>query len=363
MESYWVDGALAFGLKCAPFIFTKITEFVLRCLSRRGVGGVYGYLDDYLVVGDTQEECRAKQAVLLNILRSLGFHIAWKKIISPTQVVRYLGLEFDSIKMELRLPGDKLAKTKELVVTFRGKKCCKKKELQVLAGHLAHASQVVRGGRTFSRRIINLLKYIPEDGKVVHIPEWMVDDLTWWKNFIEIFNGKAKWIKVTNTEQPQVETDSSMTGFGARWEGDWVAGVWEESRDLESLLFLEHHYAKTPGDVDEEKDINLLELWPVLAALDRWGETWRDHKVVIWTDNTQVQSMIATGRSKSIRAMWWLRELFWRVCLYNVHLISKRITSKENKVADYISRLFDVKNKGTLPPTFSNWLCCFQVTD
>ena len=362
-KSYWVDSALAFGLKCAPFIFQQITEFVIRCLSRRGIGGVYGYLDDYLVVADSQEECRSKQAVLLDLLRRLGFHIAWKKVVAPNQVVRYLGLEFDSIKMEIRLPSDKVKKTMEMVKDFRGKKCCSRKELQSLAGYLAHASQVVRGGRTFSRRIINLIKYIPEDGKVVHIPEWLEGDLTWWKNFIEIFNGKARWIQVYSKEIPQVETDSSKSGFGARWGEDWVAGVFDEKRDEESKVFLEHHYAKTPGEVDEKYDINLLELWPVLATLDRWGETWRNHKVVIWTDNTQVQSMIATGRSKSIRAMWWLRELFWRVCLYNVHLVSKRISTKENTVADYISRLFDKKNKGTLPPTFSSPLCCFQVTD
>ena len=95
------------------------------------------------------------------------------------------------------------------------------------AGYLAEASQVVRGGRTFSRRIINLIKYIPEDGKAVHIPEWLQGDLTWWKNFLHIFNGKARWIKVTGEGIPQVETDSSKSGFGAHWLGDWVAGVWD----------------------------------------------------------------------------------------------------------------------------------------
>ena len=59
-NQFFVDCELAFGLKCAPYIFTKLTEFVLRCMDRRGIQGVYGYLDDFLVMGYTQEECRFK---------------------------------------------------------------------------------------------------------------------------------------------------------------------------------------------------------------------------------------------------------------------------------------------------------------
>ena len=361
-EDYYLDCSLSFGLKCAPYIFTQITEFVIRCLGRRGVYGIFGYLDDYLVMGDSQEECRSKQTVLIELLRQLGFHIAWKKIMGPSQVTRYLGLELDSINMEIRLPSDKVERTRSLIKEFRNKKVCSRKDLQVLSGYLAHASQVVKGGRTFSRRIINLIKYIPDDGKVVHIPSWLGEDLKWWVSFIDIFNGKAKMVQPSVDGSPQVETDSSKSGFGARWDGDWLAGVWDQEREQESITYLDHHWSKSPEEVVEDDDINILELWPVLASLDRWGEVWRDRKVVIWTDNTQVQSMILTGRSKSIKAMWWLRELFWRSCLYNIHIVSRRISTKQNLVADYLSRLFDSRSKGTLPPSLKDWLCCFQET-
>ena len=357
-DEYYLDCSLSFGLKCAPFIFTKLTEFVIRCLKRRNIHRVYGYLDDFLVMGESRQECRESQAILIEILRSLGFHIAWKKVISASQVVRYLGIEFDSIAMELRLPSDKVQKTLDLVCEFKEKACCRKQELQVLAGYLAHASQVVRGGRTFSRRIINLIRFLPDGEKLVHIPQWMKEDLVWWKNFIEIFNGKAKVIQCSLAPSVKIETDSSMSGFGARWDGDWLAGVWSEDKEGESATYLDHHWAKEPTEYDPVDDINLLELWPVLAAVERWGDYWRNSKITVLTDNTQVKWMIATGRSKSIKAMWWLRELFWRCCVYNIQLVSKWISTKENTVADYLSRLSDPKSRGSLPPSFNEWLCC-----
>ena len=357
-HEYYEDGALSFGLRCAPFIFTQLTEFVIRCMNRRGIQGVFGYLDDFIIVADTLEDCSRRQAVMLSLLRRLGFHIAWKKVISPSTCVRYLGLNIDSIKMEVSLPQDKLKRLVELVDSFSDKATATKKELQELCGHLAHASRVVRGGRTFSRRVINLLKFMGDKVKVVRLPEWFKDDIHWWRRFCMLFNGAAKILRPCD-EGPVVDTDSSMTGFGACCEGDWLVGAWKNKAYLELYsMFEDHHILKPPSEYDETADINLLEVWPVVAAASRWGSQWSGRKVVIRTDNTQVQQMINTGRSRSIRCMWWLRELFWLSVVYNFHLVAKRVTSKDNIIADYLSRVTDTRCIKGLPVLMVDSFCC-----
>ena len=83
---------------------------------------------------------------------------------------RYLGLDIDSIRMEIRLPKDKLEKLVNLLKKYVGKSTISKKELESLGGLLAHCSHVVDGGRTHSRRFYDLYKVIlknkPKKGKV-----------------------------------------------------------------------------------------------------------------------------------------------------------------------------------------------------
>ena len=43
------DVRLSFGLRCAPFIFTEISNFIVRTMSRLGFPYVANYLDDFLV--------------------------------------------------------------------------------------------------------------------------------------------------------------------------------------------------------------------------------------------------------------------------------------------------------------------------
>ena len=123
-QEYYEDGALSFGLRCAPFIFTQLTEFVIRCMKRRGIDNVFGYLDDFIIVADTVEECTRRQGILIGLLRRLGFRIAWKKLISPSTCVQYLGLIINSVKMEVSLPQNKLNKLVDLVDTFVGEVNC-----------------------------------------------------------------------------------------------------------------------------------------------------------------------------------------------------------------------------------------------
>ena len=51
---WYQDNCLCFGLACAPYLYTQITEFIVRCMSRKGVARVFGYLDDVLVIWDSE---------------------------------------------------------------------------------------------------------------------------------------------------------------------------------------------------------------------------------------------------------------------------------------------------------------------
>lgn len=145
-ESIFTDNCLSFGLRCAPSIFTRLTEFMVRCMAWRGYHQVYGYIDDFLVVGFTLEECNEGLHQLLQLLRVLGFYVSWDKIDSPSQVIKYLGSNIDTCLMELSLPVHKLSRVKDLVKAFQGYTHANKRQILVLAGFLSHCSQVVRGG-------------------------------------------------------------------------------------------------------------------------------------------------------------------------------------------------------------------------
>ena len=357
---YLTDNCLCFGLSCAPYIFSRITDFLVRGMGRRGHSGVFGYLDDFLVVADSEEECGKKLQVLISFVRWLGFAIAWDKVVSPTQVATYLGIEIDSIKMEFRLPDKKLVKIKALVLQYESATTATKKELQVLAGHLSHASSVVRGGRTFSRRLLNLVKYLPDSPRSVPLPGWFKPDLSWWANLMETFNGAARVIRSQTTLEGHVATDSSMTGFGSVWGSDWFLGTWDPGMITVLNTVPDHHIEKPPEDYSDDMNINILELWPILVSAKRWGSQWSGRKVRILTDNTQVLHMINTGRSASVPCMFWIRELFWLSYIYNFHAVASYIGTKDNILPDYLSRWYDPRLKASLPHPLTSHLCCLQ---
>ena len=286
-EEVFLDHCLVFGLKCAPYIFTQLTEFIVRSMVRKGFLDVYGYLDDFLVVAETEIDCKRKMSALIDLLQGLGFVVAWRKVVPPSQVVTYLGIELDSVQMELRLPQKKLIRLRNLVDEFRGRKHCSLKELQVLAGHLSHASTVVKGGRTFSRRIINLAKFLREKTELISLPDWFFADLDWWIAFCACFNGSAKIIGDDRSSEIVLQTDSSLSGFGARCGPLWFLGVWHLPQPPDD--FPMDHWEVSPMDYCKEMHINQLELWPILVAARKWGPSWRDCKIRVFTDNTQWQ--------------------------------------------------------------------------
>jgi len=340
-DQYYVDTRLCFGLRCAPSIFNRMSSFIVRCMARHGYDFIVHYLDDFCIVHKNPNMVREAQQALISLLHTLGFSISWPKVISPTQVVKFLGIILDSTCLELRLPDGKLEALIALLKDFLKMKQASKRQLQSLCGTLAHCATVVKGGRTFSRRVIDLTNSLRQWHHKTRLNEDFKKDICWWLSFVKVFNGKAKVLRPDIVQAPLLQCDSSMSGFGIYYDGDWRAGVWHQDTTVYPPVVKNLPQWVTPSGVPQEvlRNINILELYPILVATQQWGASWQDKRVIIYTDNTQVQAMINTGRSCNKVAMAWLREIFWSSAIYNFHVTARRITSKDNVISDRLSRL------------------------
>ena len=111
--TYLVDTRLMFGASQAVGIFHRLSNALVRMIQSRISGGtVINYLDDFLIIAPTKEECQNILDISLKLILSVGFEINWKKVCYPATQVTFLGIMLDSEKMYMYIPADKLAEIK-----------------------------------------------------------------------------------------------------------------------------------------------------------------------------------------------------------------------------------------------------------
>jgi hypothetical protein len=174
-------------------------------------------------VGDTYEECLQAWVALITLLLELGFEINYSKLEAPENSMVFLGIELNSIAMQLSLPKEKLSSIRSVIIDFMGRTRATKRQLQSLAGKLGHAAKVVRGGRTFLRRILNCINKLHRPYHKARIKGNVLKDIQWWHSFMAHFNGTAAFIDATQAQT--VVTDSCLIGGGAFYAGDLI-GMW-----------------------------------------------------------------------------------------------------------------------------------------
>ena len=238
-DMWFVDNRMCFGLRLGPQYFDQISNLIcltlIECCSLRMVN----YLDDFIVIANCYSDCVKAQNVVISALRYLGFHISYGKVSDPSRCTVYLGIEIDSVAMELRLPEGKLLKLIDLLDMYIERKRISKHDLECIGGLLSHCAHVVRGGRIFCRRIFQLYKLMCRDGKrYVKLPDEVKGDLVWWRQFCRVFNGKSK-INNQLFDHPMV-SDSSFKGYGVYLGADWLAGSWSDTEIIPLNSDCEH---------------------------------------------------------------------------------------------------------------------------
>ena len=107
---------------------------------------------------------RHQQQQCMQCVRRPGLPVEPDKDEGPATTITFLGMELDSVALEIRLPQEKLSQLKAVLASWRGRKVCRKRDLLSLIGLLSHACKAVRAGRSFLRRLIDLstiAKHLP----------------------------------------------------------------------------------------------------------------------------------------------------------------------------------------------------------
>lgn len=112
----YVDAALLFGLRSAPKIFTAVANGLEWRLRLEGLQQVFHYLDDFLIVAQSESpQCGEELQKLLLILSRLGVPVAEEKLMGPTVCLTFLGIELDTARINRQLLREKLTELQQLV--------------------------------------------------------------------------------------------------------------------------------------------------------------------------------------------------------------------------------------------------------
>ena len=320
-ETY-VDGALPFGLRSAPKLFTAIADALLWILGRHAISDALHYLDDYLIMGPPDSKlCGHALQTSLEVCHTLGLRIAEHKLDGPATAIPFLGILIDTADGTLKLPPEKLSRLRSLLASWRGRKCCKKRELLSLIGQLQHASRVVRSGRTFLRRMIDLSSVPKELHHRVRLNVAFRSDLQWWSLFLADWNGISLLSSVCKAPPSATVTSDASGGWGCgafTTTGEWFQFQWPPSwKDIH---------------------ITVKELLPIIVACAVWGKQWRGKTICCLCDNAAVVAILRSGTSKNPLAMHLMRCLFFYTASHQLILTPQHVPGKLNTAADHLSR-------------------------
>jgi hypothetical protein len=325
---YYYHTRLAFGCRSSCVIFDKLSQAICWIAKNNyGIATIFHVLDDFLTL-DRPDYCAERtMAVLMMIFHRLTIPIAAHKTMGPCTVLEYLGIELDSIKMQARLPENKVQRILQFLDSFLARKTCTKRELLQLLGHLYFASRVVLAGRSFVSYLLTLSTTAKELYHHVHLTKACREDLYMWRRFLESWNGVSLFhqTNLTVAADWELATDAASTvGHGGYFQGRWFCEVWPV--DLPRLT-------------DNTLSMAFLELYPITVAAMLWGAEWSTKRILFHCDNMATVEIIRKGRSRAPDVMKLLRRLTWCSVLHNFSVYAKFVPGKVNIIADALSRL------------------------
>lgn len=318
---YYFDMCLPFGMRSSPFIFTCFADALLWILVNKfSIPSICHYLDDFLLAGHSLQDCLLKRDKVFLAFSLLGVPISEDKLEGPAQVLTFLGIEIDVQASTLRLPLPKLTELRGLVLLWSTRRKCIKRELLSLIGSLSFACRVIKPGRIFLRRLIDLAHSVRSLHHHIDISVSVREDLAMWSVFLQSWNGCSFFQQPTTSSFAlNLFTDASKLGLGAFFHNQWISEPWPDD---------------TVGI-----NIALLELFSVFTAISTWPNQLQHRSICVFTDNEAIVTIWASGSSKDAVISALMRSMFFLCTRHNISISFKHVPGVDNVYADLLSRL------------------------
>ena len=137
--------SLPFGSRSSPAIFNQFAGLLSWLFVQIGeIPTVTHYLDDYFFVTSTKVLSQANLKSAINLCEYLGVPLAVNKMVGPSTLVTYLGIQIDSASLTISLPENKLIKLVNMLAAWDAKSTCTKWGLLSLVGSLSFVCKVVK---------------------------------------------------------------------------------------------------------------------------------------------------------------------------------------------------------------------------
>ena len=272
-----------------------------------------------MVAGDSRT-AEYQRDILLATFEKLKVPIEQSKLEGSLTCMCYLGIEVDTISLQLRLPSSKLASLKETLAACICLKTMTKRDLQRLTGLLQFATKVVRPGRLFLRRLYALQDIGNHPNHFVCLNQAARADIMWWYIFVERWNGiSLLWDLGMVDAHEQVYSDAS---------GSWGCGTYQDPYWFQ--LEWSPRLLQLP--------IAVKELIPVVLAAATFGHRWSGKVVKFVMDNAAVVEVIKATYSKELHMMHLIRLLVFYATKFDFWFTATHIPGKLNTLADALSR-------------------------
>lgn len=312
---------LPFGLTCSPRIFSKMLRPCIIWLRNKGVR-LTAYLDDIFICASSVEVLNRHCSLTLELLSSLGFPPNYaKSVLVPSQSLLHLGYLWDSTRMSLSLPSQKILKTKVFASQLLSSQLFTLRKLSSFIGLLVSHSNAFSYAPIHYRTLqlfFNTLLQTHNWEDLVSLPSDALEEVIWWSNCPLnldpiLINDK----KVSFT----IHTDASSSGWGSWSSSNQEAfGSW--------------------SDKEQSFHINYLELLAIWFSLNCFVSQIKNKCVHIVTDNISAMFYVKKMGGTHSSQMCKLAIKIWKFCIvHNTWLRTSYIPSLDNCLADSLSRL------------------------
>ena len=336
--AYYFDKCLPMGCRTSCAIFERFS-CALQWIARNKLHIRYTthILDDFIFLGPPGSNMtRQALSSFLDFCQQCNIPIKKEKTVLPSSCVTCHGIEVDTLRMQARLPKDKLDRARALLLNLRNKRRVKLKELQSLLGFLNFACKVVVPGRPFLRRLINLTIGITKPHYHIPLCVQAKADIEAWLIFLTTFNGISLFLEpdLQDSDHLKLFTDASGSiGFAAVFGHHWFADEWPPAWN-------NHH-------------ITFKEMFPITLILEIWGPLLSRKRILLHSDNAAVVQIVNKQTCKDADTMSLVRRLVVAALKFNIQFKAKHIPGFTNVVADHLSR-FSFQEARAVAPWLSN---------